>query len=162
MRKNVQSRIGAIGMSTLLAVLCLFANRPASAADTTDRQCRVVLRDAAFSSGGWAGFIVNVDVRKDLLKAYPGVKIQVRYQLTPGDNGWTDLEMSPTGTGSDVHSRFAVRIPNSGHPAMEFKVVAFAYYQGDRLFDHNFESGNLGNIVLNRSNNWRTTTQSCH
>jgi hypothetical protein len=159
--KSSSKKTGSILRNLLGVLLALnfIGISEAFAADSADHQCRVVLRHAQYSSGRSAGFAFSVDVSSDWLATHPGAKVYVRYNLN--NEGWKDQEAEALNTLGEDFVRFNSFLVHNGYHSMSLNAVAYVEYQGRRLFDHNFEQGDIGSLALHRGNNWQVRNNNC-
>ena len=139
--------------------------------DSSDMQCRIVLRSAQRRSGtegpvdiegGQFVWDVAVDMSDELLAKGADAKLH----LENDDGSWTDLGGAidwENSTNGFVRVNFSFRdlSPESSNINVSGSVVfvPFAQLSNGRLFDHNATSDN---VVLSSANGFRATSAACN
>jgi hypothetical protein len=134
--------------------------------DSADHGCQIVMTNASWNpipTGNYWSFLI--DVRSGTASQLADDAVQVHYSFNGG--GWQDVAASaaPNQPGGDW-VRYTATLPWSqgADRAMGMHVVAYAQMDTGRLYDHNFEGGDTGNVALVQSNNWnvRHLSPQCH
>lgn len=138
-------------MKKLMLALWLIAVPALAERHSADHNCNLVLRMVRWTTGATAGWMLNADVKATL----PVQQVGVQWRLQGGTWHFFPLHLShrPTNAGYRNYEGFLPQ-PAGGHPSMYFDTVAVAHLGGDRLYDHNFESGDTGFVRADRTNNW--------
>lgn len=125
-----------------------------------DHGCNVVLRHVWYSSGGRAGWSFVVDVRESFLLARPSEGVGVMWRLQ--NQAWSYFPLSRYNHPHRIpgYQSYVGYFDHNGHPSMYLDVVALASAQGDRIYDHNFETGDVGFVRADQTNRWDVSPAS--
>lgn len=143
-------------MRSLLLGLLVLGTVSAAHAERSyaDHGCNVVLRRFWFSSGGRAGWSFVVDVRESMMRSRPVEGVGVLWRLQ--NQSWSYFPLSRY---THPHmlpgwQSYVGYFDHQGHPSMYLDAVAVVASNDDRIYDHNFESGDVGFSRADRSNHW--------
>lgn len=135
-----------------------------SAQDRADHGCKVILRSSQLTQGGTCDWLFSVDVEPSLAERLQVGDVQVRYNVNDGE--WASIparfSTSPTHNNFRRYTANVGSCLGGGGPSLRVRAVAFVKTSEGQLFDHNFEEGDVGSVLADRSKNWDLEGLSPH